>query len=63
MTTSGQIVGKIDIEKLFDVPLYTCTVSLLHSFDQEAKNEPNIPLQEKFHKGILRVLRNISDTP
>jgi hypothetical protein len=30
---------------------------------QEAKNWPNIPLQEKFHRGILWGLRNISDTP
>ena len=30
---------------------------------QEAKNSPNIPLQEKFHRGILRGLINISDTP
>ena len=30
---------------------------------QEAKNRPNIPLQEKFHRGVLRGLRNISDTP
>jgi hypothetical protein len=30
---------------------------------QEAKNWPNIPLQEKFHTAILRGLRNISDTP
>ena len=30
---------------------------------QEAKNWPNIPLQEKLHRGILRGLRNISATP
>ena len=30
---------------------------------QEAKNMPNIHLQEKFHRGILWGLRNISDTP
>ena len=30
---------------------------------QEAKTRPNIPLQEKFHRAILRRLRNISDTP
>jgi hypothetical protein len=29
---------------------------------QEAKKWPNIPLQKKFHRGILRGLRNISDT-
>ena len=30
---------------------------------QEAKHRPNIPLQEKFHRGTLRGLRNISDNP
>ena len=30
---------------------------------QEAKSRPNIPLQEKFHRGILRGLRNISEPP
>jgi hypothetical protein len=30
---------------------------------QEAKNRPNIPSQEKFHRGVLRGLRNISETP
>ena len=30
---------------------------------QEVGNRPNIPLQEQFHRGILRGLRNISDTP
>ena len=30
---------------------------------EEAKKRQNIPLQEKFHRGILRGLRNISDTP
>ena len=30
---------------------------------EEAKNRPSIPSQEKFHRGILRGLRNISDTP
>jgi hypothetical protein len=29
---------------------------------QEAKNRPNIPLQEKFYRGILKGVRNISDT-
>jgi hypothetical protein len=33
------------------------------SAGQEAKNWPNIPLQEKFHRVILRGLRNISHTP
>ena len=28
-----------------------------------AKNRADIPLQEKFHRGMLRGLRNISDTP
>ena len=32
-------------------------------FDQEAKNRPNIPLQEKCHRVILPGLRNISATP
>ena len=30
---------------------------------QEAKNRPNIDWQEKIHRGILRGLRNISETP
>lgn len=30
---------------------------------QEAKNRPNIEWQEKIHGGILRGLRNISETP
>ena len=31
---------------------------------QEAKNKPNIPLQDKFRRVVLRALRiNISDTP
>ena len=34
-----------------------------HALPQEAKNRPNIPLQEKFHEGFLRGLGNISDTP
>ena len=34
-----------------------------HVESQEAKNRRNIPSQEKFHTGILRGLRNISDTP
>ena len=30
---------------------------------QEAKNRGHLPLQEKFHRGILKVVRkNISDT-
>ena len=29
----------------------------------EAINRANVPLQEKFHTGVLRDLRNISDTP
>ena len=32
-------------------------------FAEEAENRPNMPLQEKFHRGILRGLRNISHTP
>jgi hypothetical protein len=30
---------------------------------QEARNRPNIDWQEKIHRGILRGLSNISDTP
>jgi hypothetical protein len=30
---------------------------------KEAKNRVNIPLQEKSHRGILRGLRYISETP
>ena len=30
---------------------------------EEAKNRPNIDWQEKIHRGILRGLRNISETP
>ena len=30
---------------------------------QEAKNRPTIPVQEKFHRGILRGLINIAETP
>jgi hypothetical protein len=30
---------------------------------QEARNRPNIDWQEKIHRGILRGLRNISETP
>jgi hypothetical protein len=30
---------------------------------QEAKNWPNIDWQDQIHRGILRVLRNISETP
>ena len=30
-------------------------------FAKEGENGPNIPLQEKFHRGILRGPRNISD--
>ena len=30
---------------------------------QLAKNWPNMPVQEKIHGGMLRGLRNISDTP
>ena len=29
---------------------------------REAKSWPNIPLQQKFHRGVLRGVRNISDT-
>ena len=32
------------------------------AFTEEAINRPNIPLQRKFHMGILPGLRNISDT-
>jgi hypothetical protein len=31
--------------------------------DEEAKNRPNIDWQEKIHRGIVRGLRNISETP
>ena len=30
---------------------------------QEAINGPNIDWQDEFHRGILRGLRNISETP
>ena len=30
---------------------------------QEGEHWPNIALQEEFHSGMLRDLRNISDTP
>ena len=30
--------------------------------DQEAKNRPNIPLKEKFHRALLEGVRNVSDT-
>ena len=33
------------------------------SVHQEAKNRPNIDWQETIHRGILRGLRNISETP
>ena len=74
---SSQIVGKMDAQKLPNVPLQ---LKLLYaSLDEEAEplqldpaefsklqegeNWPNTPLQEKFHRGILRGLRNIPDTP
>ena len=28
---------------------------------QEGENRPNIPLPEKFHRGILQAVRNVSD--
>ena len=30
---------------------------------QEVRNRPNIDWQEQIHRGILRGLRNISETP
>ena len=30
---------------------------------REGESRPNVPLQEKFHRRILRGVRNISDTP
>ena len=30
---------------------------------QEGETRPNVPLQEKFHRGVLRGLRNIPDAP
>ena len=30
---------------------------------EEAKNRPNIDWQDKIHRGILRGLKNISETP
>ena len=36
---------------------------LQHNVGEEAKNTPNIDWQEKIHRGILRGLRNISETP
>ena len=30
---------------------------------EETKNRPNIDWQEKMHRGIVRGLRNISETP
>ena len=42
---------------------FTVKAKLWRQIDQEAKNRPNIPLEEKFHRGILRGLRNIPDTP
>ena len=38
-------------------------VGLDRLMSQEAKNRPNIDWQEKIHRGILRSLRNISETP
>ena len=38
-------------------------LDLPKSLAQEAKNRPNIDWQEKIHRGILRGLRNISETP
>ena len=33
------------------------------SVHEEARNRPNMPLQGKFHRGILRGLINVSHTP
>ena len=35
----------------------------LMALTKEGENGPNMSLQEKFHRGILRGVRNISDTP
>ena len=36
---------------------------LMSKMGQEARNRPNIDWQDKIHRGILRGLRNISETP
>ena len=38
------------------------TVTEEAALDEKAKNIPNIPLQENFHRAILEGIRNISDT-
>ena len=42
---------------------FTEKQSLVVDGAQEAMNRRNIPLQEKFHRAVLRGLRNISETP
>ena len=44
-------------------PEHTSVFPRMTLMFQEAKNWPNIPSQEKYHRRILRGLRNISDTP
>ena len=77
--TSGQIIGKMDTQKQLNVPLEFCNTGIsVTNFPrrvegvlmrgrsivaQEAKNRPNIDWQQKIHGGILRGLRNISETP
>ena len=67
------ICGKMDTQKQLNVPL---DLPLLRApparlrallereeLGQEVINRPNVDWQEQIHRGILRGLRNISETP
>jgi hypothetical protein len=66
----------MDTQKILNVPLYTGPWDALlrrdggfrllltsgsSELDQEARNTPFCPSQEKFHTVVLRGVRNISD--
>ena len=55
-----QTTGRRFCDGFSEPPIEKGTIEVLR---QEAKNRPNIDWQEQIHRGILRGLRNISETP
>ena len=51
------VKGAVAVEKTFICDALSCDLI------QEVRNRPNIDWQDQMHRGILRSLRNISDTP
>ena len=52
--TASKVIAPIDVD---------AGNALLARGTQEGVNRPNIRLQEKFHRAVLRGLRNVSETP